>query len=195
MSARILTHDEVVATPDVGESWHAEFVSGFCGVMRPDGSGVTLVDGDACDQDVDVRNAALMAAAPDLRATALDAIDRATAAEARERALLEMLEGRTVPPTDDEITAHFDAGRIRWLIRYRNEHDNAFSAVVRLVVMNGGPLWSTLGAPVPGGWVYTRTGMRAGLPIAERWWPLDAIGRPCAWPVADVSDTARRGGD
>ena len=106
-----------------------------------------------------------------------------------------VIEGRARPPTAAEIEAHCAAGNVGWLIRYRNTNGCVFWAAVRLCVMNGGPFWSTFGSPDPKGWIYTRTGLRAGLPVAEFWWPLDAAG-PCAWPVVDgaTGDAAHCGG-
>lgn len=88
----------------------------------------------------------------DRRGAALDEIDRLTRERDEMRAIIE---GRTTPPSDEEIAAHDGA----WL-----------------------------GATVMGStWTDTspaETRRKRGLGLIERWWPLDADGRPCPWPIA-----------
>jgi len=99
---------------------------------------------------------------------------RADAAEWEVAALRAIVAGRTVPPTDAEIAAHEAAGG-RW----------------RCVVVGDCLLLCDM---LPGGVVWYHAETLKVLDATGTWWALDATGRPCAWPVADVSDTARRGG-
>jgi sirohydrochlorin ferrochelatase len=81
-----------------------------------------------------------------------------------------IVEGRTVPPTDTEIDAHM-AGDGWWLVAanigtasslhmlYDTMHANQACVTARAIREHGG--------------------------VAARWWPLDAMGQPCAWPVVD----------
>ena len=77
-------------------------------------------------------------------------------------ALHAIIEGRATPPTDAEIAAH-DAAGGTWLVRYRRDGWGGDDAALFLDVL----------AP--------RDVRGDGL-AAVRWWPLDASGRPCAWP-------------
>lgn len=83
-----------------------------------------------------------------------------------------IVEGRTTPPTDAEIAAHWRSGGA-WLFACRVIRD---AAEARLSAAQHAVPWLTM-----------------------PWIALDADGRPCAWPVANdsdvVSDGARRGGD
>lgn len=81
MTARILTRDEVAATHDAGESW-ASRRGDYCALVFRRGETIAAVNSDDGNA-IDDRHAALMAAAPDLRATALDALDRLSVASAR----------------------------------------------------------------------------------------------------------------
>ena len=87
---------------------------------------------------------------------------RAEAAEAEVARLRAIVEGRTTAPTDAEIAAH-DAAGGTWLVRYRRDGWGGDDAALFLDVL----------AP--------RDVRGDGL-AAVRWWPLDASGRPCAWP-------------
>lgn len=78
---------------------------------------------------------------------------------ATERALLRaIIEGRTTPPTDAELIAHDERGALWAVVRGSN--------VVETCVM----VWASSRD------FYVQRG-------ALRWWPLDADGRPCAWPT------------
>ena len=83
--------------------------------------------------------------------------------EKSERAALRaIIEGRAEGPTNDELTAH-DAAGDGWMVR-----PQGFTVSV------------TMGGPS-----YTHA-WRERLSTQDhpaRWWPLDASGRPCAWPV------------
>lgn len=83
--------------------------------------------------------------------------------EKSERAALRaIIEGRAEGPTNDELTAH-DAAGGGWMVR-----PQGFTVSV------------TMGGPS-----YTHA-WRERLSTQDhpaRWWPLDASGRPCAWPV------------
>ena len=83
MSARILSRDEVAALHDAGGSWTCEGFPPSVGVYVVDANDDVLVEVDGVGTTAadDERCGHLMAAAPDLRATALDAMDRADAAE------------------------------------------------------------------------------------------------------------------
>ena len=73
-------------------------------------------------------------------------------------ALHAIVEGRTVPPTDDELAAH-DATGATWMIAHRDGQ-------IVVTVMS----W-----PSSRDWHVGKG--------ATRWWPLESDGRPCAWPV------------
>jgi hypothetical protein len=88
-------------------------------------------------------------------AAALDAVT------AERDAFRAIIEGRTAPPTFAERVAHMEAHRRnRWMAR------------------------ASTGAVVIGD--FDDPPMRAALTtlIPVCWWPLDADGRPCAWPTA-----------
>lgn len=78
-------------------------------------------------------------------------------------ALREIVEGRAVPPTDEEIAAHAAVGG-RWTVSHN--HD-------------GRRLTYTLDATPDD----ARAEARYAGPNTRRWWPLDRDGRPCPWPV------------
>lgn len=81
-----------------------------------------------------------------------------------------IIDGRTTPPTQAEIAAHEAAGGA-WLFF---ETKNA----------EGQPLHDA--APAVADHEFSAYEAREGqvlLGHAVRWWPLDATGRPCAWPV------------
>ena len=83
----------------------------------------------------------------------------------RVRELEAIIAGRTTPPTDAEMRAHDVAGG-SWLVWWGRESYTI------------APAW------LP----YRRPGY--GLKpwdLAQRWVALDADGRPCAWPAAEVS--------
>ena len=68
-----------------------------------------------------------------------------------------IVEGRTVAPSDAEITAHHDAGGSGWLVS--SDRDVIPYTLCRSEARDGGAS--------PG----------------ARWWALDASGRPCPWPT------------
>lgn len=82
---------------------------------------------------------------------------RAEAAEAECVRLRAIVEGRTVAPSDAEITAHHDAGGSGWLVS--SDRDVIPYTLCRSEARDGGAS--------PG----------------ARWWALDASGRPCPWPT------------
>ena len=91
-------------------------------------------------------------------------------------ALRAILAGRTTPPTVEEIATHEAAGGT-WLFF---ETKNA----------EGQPLHDA--APTVADREFNAYEAREGqmlLGHAVRWWPLDADGRPCAWPV--VTEASR----
>ena len=91
-------------------------------------------------------------------------------------ALRAILAGRTTPPTVEEIATHEAAGGT-WLFF---ETKNA----------EGQPLHDA--APTVADREFNAYEAREGqmlLAHAVRWWPLDADGRPCAWPV--VTEVSR----
>ena len=93
----------------------------------------------------------------DARNVLSDELTRVT----RERdALRAIVEGRTTPPSDEEIAAHEAAGGL-W--RCPNADRQAM----------GGPRARV-----------ART-VDARMGHVTTWWPLDTHGRPCAWPVVD----------
>jgi hypothetical protein len=78
-----------------------------------------------------------------------------------------IIEGRTTPPTDTEIAVHAARGGV-WRTRY--------------VIGEAALSRDVMGAESAG---YARD---AALPQhAYLWWALDSHGRPCAWPVVEVS--------
>ena len=126
-------------------------------------------------------DAALMAAAPDLARTVVALHERVAAVEAerdaalahaeeltqalretqRERdAMKAIIEGRTTPPTDEEIASHH-ATRGRWYVA-----DHAGGGEVR-------------GYPPT---VREIAGWHRERAATWRWCALDSHGRPCAWP-------------
>lgn len=110
---------------------------------------------------VDTKDARLCAAAPDLAATVVS-----QAAEIER--LRAVIDGRTTPPTDEEIEAHWRAGGA-WTV--------------------GKDPWGGGGADIahPPYVMQVRDDPRV---TWERVWiPRDKTGRPCAWPV--VAEVAR----
>jgi len=79
------------------------------------------------------------------------------AARAEAAGLRAVVEGRTVPPTPQEIAAHHDASGSGWLVS--SDRDVIPYTLCRSEARDG------------------------GAPDGARWWPLDASGRPCAWPT------------
>jgi hypothetical protein len=73
------------------------------------------------------------------------------------------LKGRDTAPTDDEIAAHREA-EAGWLVAVPHVYGPADVYFV--------------------GHSEARDG---GAPDGATWWPLDYDGRPCAWPVVEVS--------
>lgn len=80
-------------------------------------------------------------------------------ARAAADALRAIVEGRAEAPTNAEVDAHFAAGG-RWILRWS---DGTFGHA-------RGPCAVT-------------DAREPGVVTAVRWWPLDATGRPCAWPT------------
>jgi len=77
-------------------------------------------------------------------------------------ALRAIIEGRTTPPTDAEIAAHWRAGgawRALGLRGFALSKDTADRGEATILAA---------------------LDRRSTVP--RRWWPLDASGRPCAWP-------------
>jgi len=102
--------------------------------------------------------------------TATGEIARLRAALAEAHAIID---GRKVPPTTEEIAAHEATGG-RWLFTASTD-------------IGGRPL------PVPdvsvadaGFNAYEARDGQIECGDAVHWWPLDATGRPCAWPVVEV---------
>jgi hypothetical protein len=88
-----------------------------------------------------------------------DALAEVETLRAEAALLREIIEGRTHGPTDEERAAHDG----EWLVRHRVAWDG------ELVFCES--FGDLSGFDGDGGM------------IAERWWPLDADGRPCAWPT------------
>ncbi len=74
-----------------------------------------------------------------------------------------VVEGRTVPPTPQEIAAHHDASGSGWLVS--SDRDVIPYTLCRSEARDG------------------------GAPDGARWWPLDASGRPCPWPTPALGAT------
>lgn len=90
---------------------------------------------------------------------------KSTAIATAEAALLrEVIEGRTVPPTDAEIEAH-EAQRRPGMWLTRDASGNVFVECGRATVAR------------------LREEQRMAGDEGTRWIPLDASGRPCAWPT------------
>lgn len=79
--------------------------------------------------------------------------------------LREIIAGRDRAPTDAEIEAHAAAGGLWWVFARWSRHGDAKSHDIIHP-------WAAGVARF----------LRDGQPDA-RWWPLDASGAPCAWPV------------
>lgn len=97
----------------------------------------------------------------ELRVAAEEALTTAReerdAARAEAAGLRAVVEGRTVPPTPQEIAAHHDASGSGWLVS--SDRDVIPYTLCRSEARDG------------------------GAPDGARWWPLDASGRPCDWPA------------
>ena len=118
----------------------------------------------ACDA-ADSRAARAERERDDLAATLETRTAEHALAMERVRELEAIIAGRTTPPTDAEMRAHDVAGG-SWLVWWGRESYTI------------APAW------LP----YRRPGY--GLKpwdLAQRWIALDAEGRPCAWPTAEVS--------
>jgi hypothetical protein len=85
--------------------------------------------------------------------------------------LRSIIEGRSTPPTDAELAAHEAAGG-RWRCVVPSDPVLSLDGVGRNAWLQRGILNA------------------AGLAESSRWWPLDAAGRPCAWPVAPANGGA-----
>lgn len=87
-----------------------------------------------------------------------------------------IIAGRTTPPTDAEIAAHADASHIgAWLI-------TATDGCRQLV-----HLWRPFdGDSRSEEWAMLRRRMGPFKFTIARWVPIDAEGRPCAWPVVTL---------
>ena len=100
-------------------------------------------------------------------AAALETAERERdAARAEAAGLRAVVEGRTVPPTPQEIAAHHDASGSGWLVS--SDRDVIPYTLCRSEARDG------------------------GAPDGARWWPLDASGRPCPWPTVAL-DAAGEG--
>ena len=144
----------------------------------------------ACDCGVLRAVRAVECATPEaLRDGAARAAEAAEATASRDRAwryvhearterdaLRAIVEGQTTLPTDAEALAHDRAGG-RWLV-LRASGGTIGRSDADLAVFGLGVAWIS---PTP----------TDDFPGAERVWPLDATGRPCAWPAATESPDAR----
>ena len=106
-------------------------------------------------------NAALIVAAVNALPGLLDAAERAERAEARVRELEAIIEGRTTPPTIAEARAHSHRARGAFVAMLGEGEAHYRARVV--------------------------TGLQRFSATPQRWIALDADGRPCAWPTAEVS--------
>ena len=111
-----------------------------------------------------------------VRSTAEREADDVLALRAERDALRAIVEGQTTLPTDAEALAHDRAGG-RWLV-LRASGGTIGRSDADLAVFGLGVAWIS---PTP----------TDDFPGAERVWPLDATGRPCAWPAATESPDAR----
>ncbi len=109
MSApRLLTHDEVLAIPDPGEAWRAsEDRDGDAVVVCDDGADIALVRGMFAGFRGNERNAVTLAAAPNLRDTALDLFAQLAAAHARIADLERLAAGPRAVAVDDGLARPF----------------------------------------------------------------------------------------
>ncbi len=192
---RIISADEARGLLDgtTPGPWHADSEFGWLFALD-DGARRTIARLDSEDtRETDDSDIAIIAAAPDLavsvialheRLATLDAevargiAERETLRRERDEALslaeaatqradgaarawrnaCEIIEGRTTPPTDDEIAAHAAAGGV-WV------HSDETTG--------------TYADNDPGETAACRA---EGDGLNRRWLPLDAEGRPCAWP-------------
>ncbi len=125
----------------------------------------TMVDeGDDCGEAYARPNAAFIAGArtdvPDLVAAVRRLTRERDDARAEAALMREAIEGRTTPPTDAEIAAH-EAARGWWRTHNGAQPDLMTAAHARKF----------------------RAVLDAAGGYTTRWWPLDADGRPCAWPT------------
>ena len=118
---------------------------------------VAAVEGLASERDA-ARRAATFAEME--RDTLRGLTDAMRADNVRLRAIVE---GRTVPPTPQEIAAHHDASGSGWLVS--SDRDVIPYTLCRSEARDG------------------------GAPDGARWWPLDASGRPCPWPTPALGAT------
>jgi len=89
-------------------------------------------------------------------------------------ALHAIIEGRTEPPTDAEAAAHFATGG--WWRSLRHEYESELSGQRFMV--------SAQSRDYPSDhFVAVDRVQFASDGCVATWWPLDAHGRPCAWPV------------
>ena len=109
-------------------------------------------------------NRALCAAAPRLAASVIALHAQLAQVTAERDALRAIVEGRTTPPTWQEIERHHESGG-SWIFSAGGVADVSERASVT-------HRWADDHRDLPG---------MGGC----RWWPLDTNGRPCAWPVAD----------
>ena len=112
-------------------------------------------------EEQEERNAALIVGAVNALPTLLDAAERAERAEARVRELEAIIEGRTTPPTIAEARAHSHRARGAFVAMLGEGEAHYRARVV--------------------------TGLQRFSATPQRWIALDADGRPCAWPTAEVS--------
>jgi hypothetical protein len=120
--------------------------------------------------------------------TATGEIDRLRAALAKAHAIVE---GRAVAPTGEEIAVHSGT----WLISYpmnspTGEADRWTHHIspATLPPEHDGEE-DEYGAPMRAGDTVEMTDFDVYRSVADdaRWWPLDSHGRPCAWPIVEVS--------
>ena len=161
--ARELLHGATEGPWEVGvaSSWHGSVrVETEMYVRRP-GDNVALAAQviDPRTEEISESNARLLATAPDLAHTVV--------AQAAEIASLRaIIDGRTTPPTDEEIEAHHHAGGT-WYVA--STHGRALTTTRADAVA----LCAHLAANK-----YPAT-----------WWAIGVRGRPCAWPV--VTEASR----
>ncbi len=161
--ARELLHGATEGPWEVGvaSSWHGSVrVETEMYVRRP-GDNVALAAQviDPRTEEISESNARLLATAPDLAHTVV--------AQAAEIASLRaIIDGRTTPPTGEEIEAHHRAGGT-WYV----------------ASTHGRALTTTRGDAI------ALCGHLAANKYSATWWAIDVRGRPCAWPV--VTEASR----
>jgi len=125
---------------------------------------------DPRTEEISESNARLLAAAPDLAASVIALHERLATLDAEvargiaERETLRrerdearaIIAGRDTPPTIKEARAHSHGARGAFVVKLGDGHAHYAARVV--------------------------TGLQRFEKTPQRWWALDAEGRPCAWP-------------